>query len=289
MELTGKNAIITGASYGFGKAVAEAFLAAGANVMLCARSADKLEATRAELQAQAPERHVLAQVCDVADATQVDALVAAALEAFGTLHILVTNAGVYGPMGSLEQVDWDEWKRAIEINLYGTILPMRAVLPHFKANNYGKIINLSGGGATNPLPNISAYAASKAAVVRMTETLAGEVEAHNISVNAVAPGALNTPLQDQLLQAGADVVGEKLYRKILEVRDGGGAPLELGASLCVFLASSASDGINGRLISAQWDDWRDLPNHLGELGKSDVYTLRRIVPKERGFSWGDVD
>jgi 3-oxoacyl-[acyl-carrier protein] reductase len=149
-------------------------------------------------------------------------------------------------------------------------------------------VNESGGGATNPMPNISAYAASKAAVVRMTETLALELEAHHITVNAVAPGALNTPLQDQLLAAGPDVVGESLYKRILAVREGGGAPLEVGAGLCVFLGSAASDGINGRLISAVWDDWRDLPNHGDELTKSDVYTLRRIVPKDRGFTWGDV-
>ena len=120
------------------------------------------------------------------------------------MHILVTNAGVYGPMGAIEDVDWDAWTKAVEINLYGTILPIRAIIPHFKANGGGKIVNLSGGGATSPLPNISAYAASKSAVVRMTETLAGELAAHKITVNAVAPGALNTPLQDELLAAGPD-------------------------------------------------------------------------------------
>lgn len=290
MDLTGKNAIITGASQGFGKAVAEAYLAVGASIMICARNADKLEAARAELAAQAgASQQVLAQTCDVADMDQVTALVTAAIEAFGTVHILVTNAGVYGPMGAIEDVDWDVWTQAIEINLYGTIMPVRALIPHMKAKGYGKIVNLSGGGATSPLPNISAYAASKAAVVRMTETLAGELRDHNITVNAVAPGALNTPLQDQLLEAGPDVVGEKLYNKIKQVRNGGGAPMEKSAALCVFLGSHESDGISGRLISAIWDDWGDMPNHQDEIASSDVYTLRRIIPKERGFTWGEVD
>lgn len=288
--LNGKSAIITGASYGFGRAIAAAYISAGANVMICSRSTEKLEAARAELAAGAADgQRVLAQPCDVADKAQVEALVAATVEAFGRVDVLVTNAGMYGPMGGIESVDWDEWKRAIEVNLYGTILPARAVIPHMKANGGGKIVNISGGGATSPLPNISAYAASKAAVVRMTETLAGELAEYHIDVNAVAPGALNTSLQDQLLDAGPDVVGEKLYRKIQQVRDGGGAPLEIGAALCVFLGSDASDGISGRLLSAIWDDWADLPNHADELQGSDVYTLRRIIPKERGFEWGEVD
>lgn len=290
MDLRGKNAIITGASRGFGLAVARAYLDAGANLMICARNPQRLEAARAELAAHAGDTgRVLAQTCDVADKTQVSALVQAAITAFGRVHILVTNAGVYGPMGGIEDVDWDAWTKAVEINLYGTVLPMRAVIPHFKAHGGGKIVNLSGGGATNPLPNISAYAASKAAVVRMTETLAGELADHNVAVNAVAPGALNTPLQDELLAAGPAVVGEKLYNKIKAVRhEDKGAPLETGAALCVFLGSDASDGITGRLISAVWDDWRDLPNHLGDLDGSDIYTLRRIIPLERGHDWGEV-
>ena len=114
----------------------------------------------------------------------------------------MNNAGVYGPMGSIEDVDWDAWVRAIEINLFGSILMCRALLPHFKAQRYGKIIQLSGGGATNPLPRISAYAASKAAIVRFAESLALEVRDEGIDVNAIAPGALNTRMMDELLAAG---------------------------------------------------------------------------------------
>lgn len=291
MDLSGRNAIITGASKGFGKAIAQAYLAAGANIMICARNTAELVATRAELATQLPDnQRVLAHPCDVSDMEQVNQLVETAISEFGQVHILVTNAGVYGPMGAIETVDWQAWTKAIEINLYGTIMPARAIIPHFKQYGYGKIVNLSGGGATSPLPNISAYAASKAAVVRMTETLAGELQDHNITVNAVAPGALNTSLQDELLDAGASVVGEKLYNKIKQVRQGSAAaPMEKGTALCVFLGSAASDHITGRLISAIWDDWHDLPNHTDDLSASDVYTLRRIIPKERGYTWGEVD
>ena len=291
MDLTGKNAIITGASYGFGLAVAEAFIDVGASIMICARSLPKLNEAKTKLERKAGDgQRVLAETCDVSDESQVAALCQKAITEFGRVHILVTNAGVYGPMGAIEDINWAAWTKAIEINLYGTIMPMRALLPHFKANNYGKIINLSGGGATSPLPNISAYAASKAAVVRMTETLAGETKEHGITINAVAPGALNTSLQDQLLEAGPSVVGEKLYDRIKQVREGdAAAPMDKGAALCVFLASDDSNGITGRLISAIWDDWADMPNHRNEMEGSDVYTLRRIIPRERGFEWGEVE
>jgi 3-oxoacyl-[acyl-carrier protein] reductase len=158
----------------------------------------------------------------------------------------------------------------------------RAVLPHFRSQKHGKIINLSGGGATAPLPRLSAYAASKAAVVRLTETLAHELRDDGVFVNAIAPGALNTRLLDEVLAAGPQQVGEEFYRKSLEQKNRGGTPLERGAALAVFLASTDSDGISGRLLSAAWDDWQQLPRYRDELARSDIYTLRRITPQDRG-------
>jgi NAD(P)-dependent dehydrogenase (short-subunit alcohol dehydrogenase family) len=137
------------------------------------------------------------------------------------------------------------------------------------------------------LPNLSAYAASKAAVVRFMETLAHEVRAHNIDVNAIAPGALNTRLLDEVIEAGAERVGAGFYARALEQQASGGTPLERGVSLAVYLASAASDGITGRLLSAVWDPWATLGEHREELAATDVYTLRRIVPAERGLDLGD--
>jgi 3-oxoacyl-[acyl-carrier protein] reductase len=161
----------------------------------------------------------------------------------------------------------------------------RAVIPHFRRQGYGKIINLSGGGATAPLPRISAYACSKAAVVRLTETLAEELRDARVDVNAIAPGPLNTRLLDEVLRAGPDRVGRDFYDRSVKQRDGGGVPLEKGAALAVFLASAAGDGITGRLLSAVWDDWARLPRRREALAASDVYTLRRIVPEDRGLTW----
>jgi NAD(P)-dependent dehydrogenase (short-subunit alcohol dehydrogenase family) len=286
--LQGRAAIVTGANQGLGAAIARAFIAQGANVLICARDVNLLEQVRAELIAQAsPDQVVAAQAADVSCRADVDRLVATALQLFPRLHILVNNAGIYGPKGQIEDVDWDEWIKAIEINLYGSVLMCRAVLPHLKAHHYGKIIQLSGGGATSPLPRISAYAASKAAVVRFAETLAEEVREDHIDVNAIAPGALNTRLLNEVLEAGPDKVGQAFYDRSIKQKAQGGAPLDKGANLAVFLASSASDGITGKLLSAVWDPWESLPEHLGELKEADIYTLRRIVPKDRGLGWGD--
>jgi 3-oxoacyl-[acyl-carrier protein] reductase len=285
MKLHNLNALITGGSQGLGKAIASQFLAAGAHVVICARGEKELLAARDELARKFPAQKVLARACDVADETQVNALVAYALRELGSLQALVLNAGVYGPMGDTETVSLAEWRRAMDINLFGVLLPCRAVIPHFKKAGRGKIVILSGGGATNPLPQISAYAASKAAVIRLMETLAEELRKHQVDVNAIAPGALATRLVDEVLAAGPEKVGAAFYEKNKVWKEKGATPLELGAGLAVYLAGPDSDGISGKLISAQWDPWQTLHEHREDLVKSDIYCLRRIVPEDRGKKW----
>jgi len=285
MKLAGRNAIVTGASLGLGAKIAEQFAAAGASLMLCARNAAELEAQRKRLAAAYPKSRVLTHRADISNRPDVDALFAAAASELGKLDIVVNNAGVYGPMGSIDAIDWDEWVQAIAINLTGVVYCSRKAVEAFKPNRYGKIINLSGGGATNPLPGISAYAASKAAVVRFTETLALEVKEFGIDVNAVAPGALATRLTDQLVAAGPERVGAGLHERMTRLAKEGGTPLNVGASLCVYLASADSDGLTGRLIAAQWDPWPFDSAIKGKIEATDIYTLRRIVPADRGESW----
>lgn len=281
-QLIGRSAIITGASRGLGRSIAEHFVDAGADVLITARDEGLLADARDGLRARASgDQRIEAMRADVASAASCEAVVATALEAFGAVTALVNNAGVYGPKGAIEDVDWEEWTTAISINLFGTVLMTRAVVPAMRAAGYGKIVNLSGGGATAPLPRLSAYAASKAAVVRLTETFAHELADAHVDVNAIAPGALNTRLLDEVLEAGPEKVGEDFYAKAVKQREAGGAPLSKGAELTVFLAAGASDGISGRLLSALWDDWAALPARREELAAGDVYTLRRIVPEDR--------
>ena len=286
MKLKGHNALITGGSQGLGKVIAEHFLQAGANIVICARNEKELSVTRDELGRRFLSQKVLSKTCDVSSETQVSDLVAFTLRELGSLDALVLNAGIYGPMGPTESVSLADWRRALDINLYGILLPCRAVIPHFKKAGRGKVVVLSGGGATNPLPNISAYAASKAAAVRLMETLAEELKAFHVEVNAIAPGALATRLVDEVLAAGPEKVGAAFYAKNKQWKEKGATPLELGAKLAVYLASAQSDGITGKLISAQWDPWEKLHEFKADLN-SDIYALRRIVPKDRGKTWGD--
>ena len=286
--LSGKVAIITGANQGLGLEIARKYVLAGADVMLCARNLLLLQEAQADLiKLASPDQKILVKAADVSVEADVQALVNETLAKLGGCHILVNNAGIYGPKGEIEAVDWAEWIKAIEINVYGSVLMCREIIPHFKAQGYGKVIQLSGGGATNPIPRISAYAVSKAAIVRFAETLAEEVRGTGIDVNAIAPGALNTRMLDEVLEAGPDKVGQAFYERSLKQKESGGAPLERGADLAFFLASSASDGITAKLISAVWDNWEQWPEHLEELNSSDAYTLRRIAGRDRGMEWGD--
>ena len=284
--LTHVVSLITGASQGLGKAIAEAFVRAGAHVAVCARDAQTINEVGKELQQCAvPGQKVLALAADVSSPDDIARLFEAIDNDLGSIDVLVNNAGVQGPKGPSEEVDLGQWLRAVEINLVGTFVPARYAIIRMKKKGRGKIINLSGGGATRPMPRIGAYAASKAAVVRLTETLAEELRNFGIQVNAVAPGALNTRMLAEVLAAGPDVVGKETYREAIEQERSGGASLKQAADLCVYLASAQSDGITGKLISAVWDPWDRLHEFTAELEKSDVYTLRRIIPADRGFDW----
>ncbi|HAA04267.1 MAG TPA: dehydrogenase [Syntrophobacteraceae bacterium] len=287
MKLSGKRAIITGSNQGFGLEAARAFVDEGANVAICARDEAKLLLALKELTARANGKsRVLAIPADVSRQDDVHRLVETVVKEFGGLDILMCNAGVYGPKGAIEGIDWNEWVRAVEINIIGTVLPCLEAVPFMKKLGRGKIIIMSGGGATKPMPYLSAYATSKAAVVRFAETLAEEVREFAIDVNSVAPGALDTRLLDEVLAAGPDKVGKDFYNQMVKIKKEGGTPLEVGAALCVFLASPQSDGITAKLLSAVWDPWPEFPKHLDELTRTDIYTLRRIVPRERGKDWG---
>ena len=287
-QLNGKVAIITGANQGLGLQISNHYINNGASIAICARNKSKLINVKKTLEKNiSNDQKIFASKCDVSNYEEVNKFINQANVELGSIDILVNNAGVYGPKGKIENINWLEWVKAIEINLFGSILMTRAVLPFYKKKHKGKIIQLSGGGATNPLPNISAYAASKAAIVRYVETLAEEVREFNIDVNAVAPGALNTQMLDEIIQAGPEKVGSSFYNKSLKQKETGGAPLTVSADLIVFLGSDASNGITGKLISAMWDNWQEWPKHLDELNKSDVYSLRRITGRDRAMDWGD--
>ena len=286
-RLEGKVAIVTGASQGLGLAIADAFVRAGASVVICSRSPEQLEARAVELRALAgPGRSVGSIVADVSRSDEAKSVAALALTLCGRIDILVNNAGVYGPMGAIDEVDWDAWVRALEINVLGSVLMAREAVRAMKRQGCGKIIQLSGGGATNPMPLITAYATSKAAIVRFAESLAEEVREFGIDVNSIAPGALNTRMLEEILSAGPERVGASFFERAQRQKENGGAGLLPGTELALFLGSDASNGITGKLISAVWDAWPEWPAHVDELRNSDLFTIRRIVGADRGVTWG---
>jgi len=206
-------------------------------------------------------------------------LVQKSIEKFGRIDILVNAAGVYGPIGRAWEINADEWMHTFSVNLFGCFLLCQAVLPHMIRTGGGKVINFSGGGATSPLPRFSAYGVSKAAVVRLTETLAEEVKEFNIQVNAIAPGAVDTKLQDSVLAAG-EKAGDLLQRiRRLRETGEGGTPREVPAELAVFLASVDSGNLTGRLISAPNDKWESWTGQrIAQIMSQPWLTLRRMDP-----------
>lgn len=274
MLLKDKVALITGGSRGIGKAVAEAYLKEGAKVMLIARSREELKAAKEELKKFG---EVESCPADVSRAGDVKAAVEATLKVFGKIDVLVNGAGIYGPIGPSEEVDFEKWKETFAINVFGTFRMIQEALPHMKAEKRGKIINFFGGGDA-ALPRFSAYHASKGAIVRLTETIAAEVKEYGIEVNCIAPGAVNTKFLDEALEAGEEKVGKEKYEKLLKQKAEGGTPPEKAAALCVFLASEASNGFSGKFLSALWDEYSKWgPKEIAEIMKTDQYTMRRKV------------
>ena len=175
-----------------------------------------------------------------------------------SLDVLVNNAGMLTPIGKVWDNDWHAWEMTIRVNLLAPVELCRACVPWMSERRQGKIINISGGGATRPRPHFSAYATAKAGLVRFSETLAHEVRDRQVQVNCVAPGAMNTEMLQAVLRAGPEHVGALEYAEALKQAETGGTLPQRAAELCVFLASAASDGITGTLLSAVWDPWESL-------------------------------
>lgn len=284
--LAGKNCIVTGASRGLGARIATTFWNAGANLFLVARSSQRLAEIAASLSPQA-DQYVISFAADLSDPGSPERIVRKVRSVFGRLDVLVNNAGIQGPIGMVWEYDWAEWETTLGVDLLSPVNLCRLCVPWMAEQRRGKIINLSGGGATSSRARFSAYATAKCGLVRFSETLAEEVRSLGIDVNCVAPGAMDTEMLAEVRRLGPDAVGVREYHAALKAHQLGPSTLERAAALCAFLASSESDGITGKLISAVWDPWESLPGHLEELRATDVYTLRRIVPSDRGMNWGD--
>jgi len=267
-----KVALITGGSQGIGKAMAEEFGRAGYSLAICSRTEKDVNVAEAGLRSAGFE--CMGFSLDVSDAPSVKKKIAQVAAKFGRIDVLVNCAGVYGPIGPLEENDEAQWEAAIKINLCGTAYCTKAVIPIMKKQKQGSIINMAGGGVGGKgiKPNFSAYVTSKFAVCGFTEAVSRELEGTGVRINAISPGAVNTRLLDQVLKSG-EMAG-KFYQESLKQKEIGGTSPLLAAEFAVFLSSSKAAHISGKTLSAVWDK----QEKLASLGKaaSSQYTLRRI-------------
>jgi 3-oxoacyl-[acyl-carrier protein] reductase len=268
--------VVTGSSSGIGRALTERLIAHGHQVWGLARSDQSAFAGQ---HANA----FRASLCDVAEWSDVERAAAEVAAAWPQIDGLVACAGLQGEVGPAMSADPARWSATIRANLDGTYYAIRALHPLLaRTPRRAKIVAFSGGGATKPRTNFSAYGVAKTGVVRLIETLAEELRGQPIDLNSIAPGAINTRLTDEVLALGAGVVGEAEFAAAQKQKATGGASLEQALDLVEWLLSPASDGVSGRLIAAPWDPWATLGAHAAELAASDIYTLRRITPEERG-------
>jgi 3-oxoacyl-[acyl-carrier protein] reductase len=281
--LQDKVCLITGASRGLGAQIAELFWQNGASLLLVARSKKLLE-QRIELLGRRNAQMIFPIEADLSDPSSAEHIIGTAHAYVPQLHIVVNNAAIQGPVGVVWSNDWSEWTTALQVDFISPARLCSLAIPWLSQVEGTKIINISGGGAVTPRPRFSAYASAKSALVRFSETISAETGGLGIDVNCVAAGAMNTQMLEEIVKSGPELAGQKEYDQALSTINTGGT-IHRAASLCLFLASAQSDGISGKLISAVWDPWESLSEHRNELMESDVYTQRRIVPADRGFSW----
>lgn len=267
IRLDGRMALVTGGGRGIGRAIAQALGAAGAHVAICARSEDQLAET-VRLIEDAGGRALMV-AADVSDRGAVERAVAQVERHAGPIDVLVNNAGI-GTAAPFAASDLDAWVHTIEVNLLGPVYCSRAVLPGMIANGRGRIINIISGAAFNPIPFMSDYCVSKAALQRFTENVAIEVAQQGVQIFAVDPGLVHTPLVDGALHSGVPFI-EQMFAGMLD--QGIDVPPERAAHLVVFLASGRADALSGRYLDAN-DDVQLVLERGDEIREADLYVLR---------------
>ena len=284
MGLVRKNILVTGASRGLGYYLTRYFWDKGANVILVAKNSDLLHHVLDDLSVRHGQKADYFP-CDLSNESSVQSLVEK-LKGF-RFDAVINNAAIQGPIGPLSDNSWDDWKRTIQVNLLTPIYICRALLPQLLEHG-SSIINLSGGGATGPRANFTAYATSKCGLVRFSETLAEELKGTKVRVNCIAPGPMQTDMLREVVAVGNTMAGEKEFKTAEKVLSENLTSFFRVAELCEFLTLEQSIGITGKLISAIWDPWEKFEEFAAQLNSSDIGTLRRIVPEDRGRSWDSL-
>lgn len=278
--------VITGATGGLGSEITRLLSAVGVRMCLIGRDKNKLKELFMSLPASDSGSHKLLE-CDLTDLRQVASVVMNNKDVFDFSHTLINCAAAHGPIGPIEEQDISAWEATVRLNYLTPVFLSRAVISGMKSRKFGNILNISGGGATAPRPFFSCYASTKTALVRFTETIAAELLPFGITANSIAPGPMNTSMLHEVINNAKDYVTASEYEMALRVINESESTSFSAANLVLFLCVGAGRGITGKLISAVWDNWQEWPKHAKDLVESDVYTLRRIAGRDRGFDWGD--
>lgn len=262
--------VLTGSSSGIGQFLAESLAGKGHEVCRLARS----------------RQDGLSFQCDVSDWDAVQSCAEKISARWSSVDALICCAGILEPIGPAMEIDPLVWRKNLAVNLDGTFFTIRALYSLLmKSSARSKVICFSGGGSTSPRPNFAAYGVAKTGVVRLVEMLASEWAGQPPDINAIAPGAIFTRMTEEVLARGEKVAGLKEFESAAKLQRDNSAKLGKVLGLVETLLSKSSDGISGKLISAPWDPWQNLPALREDLMKSDIYTLRRIVPEDRGRKW----
>ena len=273
--------VVTGASSGIGAALAKDLSRAGHSVFACSRNLERLKAAFSDYP------RVTFFTCDASKEADIQRFVASIGEKTDHVDVLINCAGGFGAIGSIDKVNSDAWMRTITENLFGTFLPSKHFLSLLQESDVPQIINFSGGGAFGPFPNFTAYACAKAAIVRLTETLAVELAPYGITVNAIAPGLVRTQAHNATLAAGPENAGliqfrraERLMRQDNEDSDGG--RLELVQQCVRALISPAYRGLTGKTISANFDPWATqvFREHVADIARSGTLHHAKKQPNQ---------
>ncbi|MGF6508200.1 SDR family oxidoreductase [Paraburkholderia sp. 32] len=247
----GRRVLVTAGAGGIGRAITEAFVAAGATVHVC----DIDEAALEQIQAQLPR--VTASVCDIADRAAASRMVAEAASALGGLDVLINNAGIAGPTASVADMDPDAWEAVLRLNLTGTFTVTQQAIAHLKQSRAGVILIMSSLAGRFGYPNRSPYATTKWGLIGFTKTLSRELGKFDIRVNAILPGAVEGPRIQQVLAGRASASGRSVAQEEAAALANQSVkhfvdPAEIGA-LAVFLASDAGRSISGQMIPIDGD------------------------------------
>jgi len=265
------NIVISGGGSGIGAAMAETLSLEGHSVIICGRRINKLE------EVVEKNANISLFQCDVSNEKEVLEFERFYSEQHDHLDVLINGAGLLGAIGPFDQTDSNLWKTTLDINIFGTYLITKHFIPLLLKSKVKKIIIFSGGGAFNSFPNYSAYAVSKAAVVRFSETIANELATKDVQVNCIAPGFVATEIHDATLSTSKELVGDH-YEFTKDKLTKGSVPMEVVVNCVKFLISDKSNGLSGKTISASFDKWgsEEFQSSIELINNSDLFTMRRI-------------